>query len=351
MPVQFSPEAQKIIEELPGVQAEFNATTEALRTTERELGGLARRHSDIVTTHETAVADLTGAHSQAVFNTYDRRIQRAMTAIATDAENPLAIPAPEVCEQVAQLDELIQAAAGQPVIVTKPGENWFDVIVLPTPERHDMPDAVGLQMAYGREADKRAVELPSVTRIPLAVDSTTAEEPTGLESKHGDLRRRAFIRHDSGDYIRPAIDPLNTRVVASDIIPMATGNAALSDMPITEVMAAVGYSEEAESEQETTFILVGYSALQQVFNTILGFTYDDSLETYRQFRRAQEVQQRFEAVNINFDADSIDGVLSYRIAAREDTAQQTAEGFYERTLLQALKTKRAQLIESGLISV
>ena len=347
MSLQFSPEAQRIIEELPGVQAEFNATSEALRATERELGGFAHRHSAIVTAHETAVADLTQAHSRAVFHTYDRRLQKAMTVIASDADNPFAVPSPEVCEQVAQLDEVISTAAGQPVIVTKPGEGWFDIGLLAPADR---PEETGLQIAYEHVKEKCTVELP-LNHTALAIDSQTGQEPRSTDSRYGDLRRRLFIAPHSGERVRPAIDPLRTLVVASDVSPIREGNAALTAMNIAEVMEAVGNNEQAEPD-ETTYVLIGYTAMQQVFNAILGFQPDlESTETWLQFRRANDVEQRFQEAGIGFDADCIDGVLSYKIATREEHAEQVAPSFYENMLLHALKTKRAQLIEAGLISV
>jgi hypothetical protein len=353
MSLEFSPEIEKIMDTLPGVQVELQATEAALRTTEQELGRLSNSHTALITGHETAVADLTKAHSRAVLNTYDRRLQKAMTIVATDAENPFGLPSPEICEQVAQLDELISAAAGQPIIVTKPGEGWFDVGMLAAADA-DRPEQTGLQVAYGHIEGKLIVELP-MNHIPLAVDSKTGQEPRSTQSRYGDLMKRVF-KHPgtTGEMIRPAIDPLNTRVVVSDVSPMIAGNTVLTEITGsagTEIMKVVGQYEQAETEPETTYILIGYTALHGVFNIILGFEDDEeSLEGYVRFRHANEAQQRFEEVGISFDADAINGVLAHKIAAWERNTKQQPTGIYEAAQLAALKSKQTRLLEAGLIT-
>jgi hypothetical protein len=351
MPQNFSSEVEKIMGELPGAQAELNATETALRANERALGGLAGRGAELVKGYETAVSDATREHNQAVFESYDPRMQKILLLLGEgdDSDTAFPIPPAEACERVAHLDELVQLAAGQPIVITKPGEDWFDVGMLSDSDRSEQ---IGLRPSYDRQAGKQQVELP-LAHMPLAVDVQTGRELRGLEDKHGELRRRTFSRPDS-QMIRPIIDPLNTRIVISDVSPITEEDSVLTHVAAGDsIRKIIGENEDTDTEQETTYILIGYSAMHQVFNTILGFQPDDSEDSddYMNFRQAMVTQERLQEVGIDFKADFIDGVLSCRIAALERRVEQLPTGIHERVELSALKSKRDELIADGLITV
>lgn len=349
MPQNFSPEVERIMSELPGAQAELNETEAALRANERAIGGIAGRGAELVRGYETAVSEATRQHNQAVFESYEPRMQKILLLLGGEDDSDTAFPIPpaEACERVAHLDELIQLAAGQPIVITKPGENWFDVGLL-AESNSDYSEQVGLRPSFDRHAGKQRVELP-LAHMPLAVEAETGQEPRRLEDKHGELRRRAFSRPDT-QMIRPIIDPLNTKIVISDVSPITEEDAVLTHIASNDSLKEIIGENE---DQETAYIFVGYSALHQVFNTILGFKPDDSenSDDYMNFRRAMLVQERLQEVGIDFNADFIDGVLSCRIAALERRGEQLPTGKYEAAELRDLKSKRDELIADGLITV
>lgn len=330
----LDPSAQRIIDQLPDALDDLKVAEAELEPVTSRLGSIAREQGQLDEGQVTATTELAAEHARKMFNSYGPRLRSVIEHVLGDENGKLLqTPSLEDCERIAEVDGLVVAAAGQPVVVLKPGKDWIDIGRL---AHGDNGHNTGLQYSYNFKAGTSSIVLP--VRNSVAMDLKTGKEPT-FDARHEDdeLRARDMARIGSQpEPARPNIDPLLTR-----ILPMAE-------------------DEPAEATPGATHVLVGYSYLQQTLNRVLGFDFDvlkdsEEMEDYVSFNRVLEQQKRLEEAGIVFDIDFIDGCLAYRIDKLEAEMQtdgvfQGASTPYQEVALNAMKQKLADLKEQGWIS-
>lgn len=334
----IDPTVQGIIEKLPGALQDLTASDAELTAKSGELDGVNQRQAELERTHQSAAADIAINYSARVFEGYGRKLKDIIRHVVVGDEGELTdVPPLEDCQRIAELDARIAAAAGQPVIVLKPGKKWIDVGMLDRAEESDRGTRTGLQLSYNFKAGGSSIVLP--VHEALAIDVRTGEDPSWEDRREDDeLRHRDHLRVGSQpERARPYIDPLHTRV-----------------------LPAAEDADSAETTAETIHVLVGYGYLQHTLNRIYGFDFgelkgDEEMKDYVKFRALAKLQERLGQAGIEFDIDYIDGCLDYRIDKLESAMQagesaQTPSSQYQKSVLDGMQQKRARLTEEGWLS-
>ncbi|MGH7193887.1 MAG: hypothetical protein ACREJM_10190, partial [Candidatus Saccharimonadales bacterium] len=128
---ELDPTVQGIVDKLPAALQDLQVTDEELRAKTGEVGEATGQQAELERGHEEEGTRITTEHARAVFASYDRNLRDVIRHSFTDEEDVLAeVPPLEACQQIADVDAVIRAAAGQPVVVIKPGKNWVDVGIL-----------------------------------------------------------------------------------------------------------------------------------------------------------------------------------------------------------------------------
>jgi len=263
------------------------------------------------------------------------RLLEIVGQVFGDEEEKLTdLPPAEQLQQVVNLDTLIRMAAGQPVVVLKPGKTWMDIGLLETPQG-GADNNIGLQRSYDVREATSSIVLP--VHKSLTMDIKTAKELDLKDQQDDELRARAVRPIDApGEPTRPVIAPLTTRVL------LAAENA-----------------RSTPDDAVTTYVLVGYTQLQQTLNRILGFDMsridsDNDDEAKSKLYAALQIQKRLEEHGIVFDIDFIDGYLAYRIDVLERAIQESGPlktmSLYQETALDDMRQKFARLTDDGWIS-
>lgn len=326
MAESLDPNVQGIIDALPvalqelqTAQTDLSASKIALRDVSREQEGLDEERA-------AALAGVETDQVQAIMDSYSPRLQRVMGFVFGEEEGHMTqMPPLEQVQQVAELDNCIVRAAGQPIVVLKPGKTWVDIGMLQKPE--EMKDATGLQRSYGSRHKTSSIVLP--VHNGVIIDIRTGTEPDNRDDTELQAINRLTIDMQR-EQTRPIIDPLKTRVLLSS----EDGQAIAAD-------------------PETTYVLVGYTQVLQVLNRILRFNYDDDpFKAYSVIKAQQRLEQE---AGVSIDPDFIDGFLAGRIGHLEQEMKDggplaVTSSAYQQTVLDGLKQKHAALIAAGWIS-
>lgn len=332
---ELDPNAQRIINELPDAMEALRDADAGLAATSTTLRDVAEREARLGEEESADAAKLRFDHSMRVFQGYEPRLREIIRHVFAGEESQLtAIPPLEECQRIAELDERVATAAGQPVVVLKPGKNWIDIGTLETARDSEIAHNTGLQLSYDR--GKTSIVLPVFNSVTISLN--TGDKPAWEEEREDEeLRERSRLILGESPRARPVVDPLHTV-----LLPLPDGTPE-------------------SSQAETAYVLIGYTFLQQTLNRIYGFDFDkvkneeSGLTAYRKFFAVTQLQQRLEQAGVAFDIDFIDGCLEYRIDKLEQEmqkngVQQGTSLYYQQTVLNGLKQKRADLTRAGWIS-
>lgn len=333
---ELNPTVQGIIDKLPEALQDLQTAETELAAKSGEVVGVAGQQAELERGHEASTAGLTAGHSRKIFEGYSPKLRNIIRHVFAGEDELMQIPPLEDCHRIAEVDGLIASAAGQPVVVLKPGKGWIDAGMLEQPPETDHGEHTGLQLSYSFKSGS-AIVLP--VRNAVTIDLTTADKPTWeVQRKDEELQHRDILRLGAQpEPVRPVIDPLNTRVLPE--------------------------GQEPDSEEDTsemTHVLVGYAYLQQTLNRIYGFGFEavkgsEDLEDWSRFQAVLRIQKRLEESGIAFDIDFIDGCLAYRIDKLENEMRaggpfQGTSTPYQEVILNGMKQKLATLTEAGWIS-
>ena len=333
----MDPTVQGIIDKLPGALQDLQAADAELAAKSGEVDGATQRQAELESDHESATTDITLEHSRRIFEGYSPKLRDIIRHAFADDNELMRVPPLEDCQRIAELDGIIAAAAGQPVVVMKPGKDWIDVGMLDKSRETDRGERTGLQLSYSFKAGGSSIVLP--VHDAMAIDVSTGAEPSWEDKREDEeLRHRDHLRIGSQpERSQPYIDPLHTRV-----------------------LPAAEDTEPPKGEGGTTHVLVGYGYLQHTLNRIYGFDFSElkggeEMEDYKKFRAVIKLQERLEQVGIDFDIDYIDGCLAYRIDKLEASIEaggslQGLSSPYQQSVLDGMKQKLAGLVEDGWIS-
>lgn len=329
---ELDPGVQRIIDQLPGALADVQGVEAELEPVSSRLRAIDgdKTQLDVEQAAMTSAIDMD--HAQKAFRSYDQRLRDIMRTVLSDEDGVMVVPPLEDCMRIAEVDEHIVAAAGQPVVVLRPGKNWIDVAKLHDPD-HSSFGQVGLQFSHRFRSGKDSIELP--VHDTIAIDIATGTEPD-FDTRHKDeeLKQRDSTRLGvQPERIRPSINPLATRVLPA--------------------------AEAGEAESDITYVLVGYDYLQQTLNRVLGFDFEEfkdneNLEGYKRFNAINTMQKRLQEVGINFDPDFINGYLAYRMneleqSMRASEEQPLSSSAYQHLALENMRRKLTSLQEAGLL--
>lgn len=336
---ELDPTVQGIVDKLSPALQDLQAVDEELEGKSGEVAEVVGQMAELDRSHEESGARITAEHARAVFESYDRNLRDVIRRSFTDEKDILAeVPPLEACQQIAEIDAVIRAAAGQPVVVIKPGKNWVDVGILESRTGSDLPDEhrIGLQASYGGAKLGGGIVLP--VHEAVAIDVSTGQEPSWDDKRDDEeLNDRGRLRLGGDrERARTHIDPLHTRVLLG--------------------ADAVG-SEEGEG---ITHVLIGYGYLQHTLNRIYGFNFEElngseDLEDYARFQALVKLQETLAQAGIAFDTDYIDGCLDYRIDKLK--AEMEGEGLapgsgspYRESVLTGMQQKLVRLKDEGWLS-
>jgi hypothetical protein len=302
---------------------------------ERALGDVPQRPDRLSKEWAADASRLRTDQLRKILEGYGPGLQGVIGYVFGDEEGKLTdLPPTEQLEQVVNLNTRIRMAAGQPIVVLKPGKTWLDIGLLERPQELNIN--TGLQRSDNLRDTTSSIVLPIYKGV--TVDIKTGKEPEPEYQQHDDelQARNQRTIDEQGESTRPVIDPLNTRVLLT-----------AEDAPSTQADLA------------STYILVGYTQLQQTLNRILGFdmspTDSDNDESVSKFYAVLQIQKRLEEAGIVFDIDYIDGYLAYRIDALKREMQEGGplkpmSSAYHEPELAEMEQKFARLTDAGWIS-
>lgn len=266
---------------------------------------------------------------------YGPRLQIVLDATLSEPNPSEGLALWDQLERVLEFDSLVRAAAGQPVVVMKPGKTWLDVGFLERPQH--TYNNTGLQVADSLPDITSPTQLP--VRGTVTIDLRTGDAPKWDDQQQDDELRLRNTRHTQDaspeQPVRPDINPLHAHLILGP-----------ED------------AEGIEANSKTAYVLVGYPFLQQTLNRVLGFDLSkvDMNEASSKFNTAVQTQQRLVQAGVKFlDIDFIDGCLAYQIELLE---QEMAEAGplrevsmpYQDFLLERLQQKYTSLVENQWIS-
>jgi hypothetical protein len=266
---------------------------------------------------------------------YGPRLQKVLEITLSEPNSAEGLAPWDQMERVLELDSLVRAAAGQPVVIMKPGKTWLDVGFLERPQVTN--NNTGLQVSESLPDITSPTQLP--VRGTVTIDLRTGDTPKWDDQQQDDELRLRNIRQTQADSteqpVRPDINPLHAHLILGP-----------KD------------AEGIEANSRTAYVLVGYPFLQQTLNRVLGFDLSkvDMNEASLKFNTAVQTQHRLVQAGVKFlDIDFIDGCLAYQIELLE---QEMAEAGplrevstpYQDFLLERLQQKHASLVENQWIS-